>query len=129
MATRFSFGRRGRREFRPAWSSVRPPPRARPSAGEPAGGRSGAGMPKAGWRGVSCCERPSNTPRWISKVNATKEARWVLGLYFGSPSKRTKPMPHTHLTKAERYCIQEFLVMGWPLAAIAAVLERDRTMI
>jgi len=38
-------------------------------------------------------------------------------------------MPHTHLTQAERYCIQEFLVMGWPLAAIAAVLERDRTTV
>jgi IS30 family transposase len=38
-------------------------------------------------------------------------------------------MPHTHLTQAERYCIQEFVVMGWPLAAIAEVLERDRTTI
>ena len=38
-------------------------------------------------------------------------------------------MPHTHLTQAERYCIQEFLVMGWPLAAIAAVLGRHRTTI
>jgi IS30 family transposase len=38
-------------------------------------------------------------------------------------------MPHTHLTQAERYCIQEFLVMGWPLAAIAEVLERDRSTI
>jgi IS30 family transposase len=38
-------------------------------------------------------------------------------------------MPRTHLTQPERYCIQEFLVMGWPLAAIAAVLGRDRSTI
>ncbi|HWA56737.1 MAG TPA: IS30 family transposase [Gemmatimonadales bacterium] len=38
-------------------------------------------------------------------------------------------MPHTHLTQPERYCIQEFLVMGWPLAAIAEVLDRDRSTI
>jgi transposase, IS30 family len=38
-------------------------------------------------------------------------------------------MPHTHLTQAERYCIQEFLVMGWPVAAIATVLDRDRSTI
>jgi hypothetical protein len=30
------------------------------------------------------------------------------------------------LTQAERYCIQEFLVVGWPLAAIAAVPGRHR---
>ena len=38
-------------------------------------------------------------------------------------------MPNTHLTQAERYCLQDFLRLGWPLAAIAAVLERDRTTI
>lgn len=38
-------------------------------------------------------------------------------------------MPHTHLTQAERYCIQEFLTLGWPEAAIAEVLGRHRTTI
>lgn len=38
-------------------------------------------------------------------------------------------MPHTHLTQPERYCIQEFLVMGWPQVAIAAVLGRHRSTI
>jgi transposase, IS30 family len=38
-------------------------------------------------------------------------------------------MPHTHLTLPERYCIQEFREMGWPLAAIAQVLGRDRSTI
>lgn len=38
-------------------------------------------------------------------------------------------MPNTHLTEAERYCIQDFLVFGWPLAAIAEALGRDRTTI
>lgn len=36
-------------------------------------------------------------------------------------------MPGTHLTPAERYCLQEFLGLGYPLAAIAAILDRDRT--
>jgi IS30 family transposase len=36
-------------------------------------------------------------------------------------------MPNTHLTLAERYCLQEFLRLGFPLAAIAAVLGRCRT--
>lgn len=38
-------------------------------------------------------------------------------------------MPRTHLTLSERYCIQDFLVMRWPVAAIAAMLGRDRTTI
>jgi transposase, IS30 family len=36
-------------------------------------------------------------------------------------------MPGTHLTQAERYCLQEFLRLGYPLSAIGAILGRDRT--
>ena len=38
-------------------------------------------------------------------------------------------MPNAHLTQAERYCIHDLLVLGWPLAAIAGALQRHRTTI
>mgnify|MGYP001796509366 CR=1 FL=1 len=38
-------------------------------------------------------------------------------------------MPHAHLTRAERYCTHDLLVLGWSLTAIAASLQRHRTTI
>lgn len=36
-------------------------------------------------------------------------------------------MPNTHLTQGERYGLQDFLRLGYPLAAIAAILGRHRS--